>query len=212
MPDPIDRRNKARKGRASKPTSESRRRRRLATLQRTRPQQLEAKPLPTDGADLAMDDLARRLYALLVRRRAIAASPGDTLDDVACKVADWLREHPRDAHVIARHHLGPGAGVDLALPELPGLPGGPDLGGLDDLRVVLEHHAARKVGEAKLQPPPAPPGWRTCEPVICGRCGTRKWLIRPTPATRAAAVAAGELVAIVTRWCDDAGAPHACKL
>lgn len=210
MPDPIKRRDHARKGRPAKPTADSRRRRKLASLQRTRPQQLEADPHPHDGPPLRLDDLARRLYTELIRRRAIEGGAGDTLDDVACRVADWLREHPREARVLARYHLGAGAGVDLALPDLPI---GPDLGGLGDLRLVLEHHGARGIGEPRLVPPAPPEGWTLDRaPVTCPRCNRRKWLIRPSPATRAAAVAEGKLAAIATRWLNDQGEPHACKL
>lgn len=209
MADPIKRREQARKGKRPKPTTDSRRRRRLTTLQRTRPQEPEADPHPT-GAAVRLDDLARRLYTELIRRRAFDGAPADTLDDVACRVADWLREHPREARVLARYHLGAGAGADIALPELPI---GPDLGGLDDLRAVLEHHGARGIGEPMLVPPGPPAGWAIDRnPVICPGCNRRKWLIRPTAATRQAALAEGKLAAIATRWLTDLGAPHACKL
>lgn len=207
MPDPIKRREQARKGR--KPTSTSRRRR-LAALQRTRPQHVERDdPHPT-GAEVRLDDLARRLYTELIRRRVITGDAGDTLDAVACRVADWLRDNPREARTLARYHLGPGPGADIALPDLPI---GPDLGGLADLRAVLEHHGARELGEAKLVPPPPPEGWTIDRnPVICPECRRRKWLARPTPATRQAALAERKVASLVTRWLTDAGAPHTCKV
>lgn len=208
MPDPIKRREQARKGRKAKPTSTSRRRR-LADLQRTRPQQHEDDPHPT-GGEVRLDDLARRLYTELIRRRVLAGEPTDTLDAAACRVADWLRDNPREARVLARYHLGPGLGADIALPELPI---GPDLGGLADLRAVLEHHGARSIGEPKLVPPTPPEGWAIDRnPVICPDCNRRKWLIRPTTATRQAALAERRVASIATRWLTDAGAPHACKV
>lgn len=206
--DPIDQRRKARQAKPSKPTTNSRRKRRLAELQRRAP----APPPEPTGPELGIDLLAVQLYRHLVSRGALAGDATDSLDTMAAKVADWLREHPRDARVLARHHLGRGAGADLVLPELPQLPDGPDLGGLADLQVVLEHQAARRMGEPALVAPPAPDGWAVREPVICTACLVRKWLITPTAATRAQALEAGAVATIATRWVDDAGAPHTCEL